>query len=204
MQNKTTVSAATQHNDAKVARPMLLRMARRRRQSGELSMIEGAGIMAAAAVLAIAAIAGGKYVYDRVQAGRFKAEAQFFHSGVLDATANDVDYSTESLTSLAQNHAFDAAGSRVASDHSTVRGLFGGNVTVSLGSMSATDDSVIINYPVPNTICTLAMPAVVAAYPMVTVNGTTVSGPSTTFDGSTAGAACGGGTATVAMYVTKN
>jgi hypothetical protein len=204
MQNEKNVGVTTHGSTAKVARPLLLNMARRRRQSGELSMIEGAGIMAAAAVLAIAAIAGGKYVYDRVQAGRFKAEAQFFHSGVLDATANDVDYSTETLPALAQNHAFDAAGSRVATDHSTVRGLFGGNVTVAVGSMSATDDSVIINYPVPNTICTLAMPAVVAAYQMVTVNGTTVSGPSTTFDGSTAGAACGSGTATVAMYVTKN
>lgn len=102
MQSEKNTPAVTPSKDAKVARPMLLRMARRRRQSGELSMIEGAGIMAAAAVLAIAAIAGGKYVYDRVQAGRFKAEAQFFHSGVLDATANDVDYSTESLTSLAR------------------------------------------------------------------------------------------------------
>jgi hypothetical protein len=186
------------------AAPSLVQMARRRRQSGELSMIEGAGIMAAAAVLAIAAIAGGKFVYDRVQASRFKSEAQFFHSGVLDATASDTDFSSETLSNLALNKAFDAASGRVASDHTTVRGLFGGNVTVNIGTVTATDDSLVINYPVPESVCTLSMAAVVSAYSMVTVNGTTIYGPSTPFDNAKVGAACAGGTATVAMYTTKN
>jgi hypothetical protein len=192
-------------NKKPIAAPSLRQLGRLRRQTGELSMIEAAAVMAGAALLALAAYAGGKFVYDRVQAYRFKEEAQFFHSGVLDATVNDTDFSGETLQNLALNKAFDSAGSRVASDHSTVQGLFGGAVTAGIGSVDTTNDAVIVNYPVPASVCTLSMAAIVNAYTMVAVNGTTIFGPSTTFDSATVGAACqGNGPVTVSMYTTKN
>jgi hypothetical protein len=92
----------------------LRELGRRRRQTGELSMIEAAAVMAGAALLALAAYAGGKFVMDRIHASQFKSEAQLFHTGILDATANDTDFSEETLQTLAQNHAFDSAGGRVS------------------------------------------------------------------------------------------
>ncbi|TDN59091.1 type 4 pilus major pilin [Paraburkholderia sp. BL10I2N1] len=183
-----------------------LRMARRRRQSGELSMIEAAGVMAGAALIALAVYAGRGYVMDRIHAYQFKSEAQLFRSGIQDATSSDTDFSSESLQTLAQNHAFDAAGSRVNTTAGTLTGIFGGAVAASPGTVSTTDDAIVLTYPVPATVCSLSAGAVAGAYTMVQINSTTVAGPSTTFNSSTAGQACNsaGATASIAMYATHN
>jgi hypothetical protein len=189
-----------------VKKAALLKLGRRRRQSGELSMIEGAAVMAAAALLALLAYAGGKFVMDRVHASQFKSEAQLFHTGILDATANDTDFSAETLKTLSQNHAFDSAGSRVASGGSGVTGMFGGAVTAATGTVINTNDALVLTYPVPATVCSLSVAAIANAYTEVTVNGTTIASPSTTFSSSTGATACtsAGATATIAMYTTRS
>jgi hypothetical protein len=183
----------------------LLQAARRRRQSGELSMIEAGAVLAAAALLALAVTEGGKFVYDRVSASHFKSEAQLFHSGVLDATSNDTDFSAETLQTLIQNHAFDAAGSRVVANAS-VTGMFGGPVAAAPATLSSPNDSLMLTYPVPSTVCTLAVAALTTLYTQVAVNGTVVAGPSTTYNDSTSATACGaaGNTASIDMYTTRN
>ncbi|WP_175772986.1 type 4 pilus major pilin [Paraburkholderia phenazinium] len=191
----------------RLTRPLSLRdLARRRRQTGELSMIEAAAVMAGAALLALLAYAGGHFVMDRIHASQFKNEAQLFHTGVLDATANDTDFSAETLTTLAQNHAFEAAGGRVATGNTGVTGLFGGAVTAAPGTIETANDAMIVTYPVPATVCSLSVAALANAYTMVTVNGTTIYSPSTAFNSSTAGAACtsAGTTASIGMYTTRS
>jgi len=184
----------------------MLRMARRRKQSGELSMIEAAAVMAGAALLALIVYQGRSFVMDRIHAHQFKSEAQLFRSGIQDATSNDIDFSAESLLTLAQNHAFDSAGSRVNTGAGTLTGIFGGSVTAAPATIATTDDAMAVTYPVPATVCSLAVGALAGAYTKVTVNGTTVSDPNTTFNGSTAGQACrsAGATASIAMYATHN
>jgi len=54
----------TQIDEAKERRARLLMIARAKKQSGELSMIEAGAVMAGAALLALAVYAGGKYVGD--------------------------------------------------------------------------------------------------------------------------------------------
>ena len=195
-----------QNQKKEVKKATLLDLGRRRKQSGELSMIEGAAVMAAAALLALLAYAGGKFVMDRVHASQFKSEAQLIHTGILDATANDTDFSSETLQTLSQNHAFDSAGWRVASGGAGVTGMFGGSVTAATGTVISTNDAMVVSYPVPATVCSLSIAAIANAYTEVTVNGTTVSSPSTTFSSTTAAAACtsAGATATVAMYTTRS
>jgi hypothetical protein len=185
---------------------MMLRTARRRRQSGELSMIEAAAVMAGAALLALVVYQGRGFVMDRIHAHQFKTEAQLFRSGIQDATSSDTDFSGETLLTLAQNHAFDSAGTRVNTSTGNLTGIFGGAISAVPGTISTTDDSMVLTYPVPSTVCSLAVGAVVGAYTKVTVNGTLVADPDTNFNGSTAGAACssGGATATIAMYATHN
>ena len=184
---------------------LLLRMGRRRRQNGELSMIESGAVMAGAALLAIAAYMGGAYIYNLVRASSFKSEAQLFHSGVLNATTTDVDFSGETLQTLAQNHAFDAAGARVAAGGATVRGLFGGNLSATAGTLVATNDALILGYPVPATVCALSVGALASAYSQVVINGTTIFSPTVPFNSGTAATACSsaGSTAAVQMYVSK-
>lgn len=186
--------------------PALRRRARFRHQTGELSMIEAAAVMAGAALLALAAYVGGKFVQDRIHASQFKSEAQLFHTGVLDATANDTDFSGETLATLAQNHAFDVAGARVAATNTSVMGLFGGAVTAAAGTITTANDAMIVTYPVPATVCALSVAALATAYTQVTVNGTTVSGPATVFSTATAGTACAsaGKIATIGMYTTRS
>ncbi|MGF6472615.1 hypothetical protein QFZ89_007866 [Paraburkholderia youngii] len=184
----------------------ILRMGRRRKQSGELSIIEGAAVMAGAALLALIVYEGRSFVMDRIHAHQFKSESQLFRSGIQDATASDTDFSAESLLTLAQNHAFDSAGSRVNKTSGTLTGIFGGSVTAAVATISTTDDAMVLTYPVPATVCSLAVGAVAGAYTKVTVNGTTVSDPNTTFSQTTAGTACSssGATASIAMYATHN
>ena len=190
----------------KQGKAALLHIARRRKQSGELSMIEAAAVMAGAALLALIVYQGRSFVMDRIHAHQFKSEAQLFRSGIQDATSNDIDFSGESLLTLAQNHAFDSAGSRVNTAAGTLTGIFGGAVTAAPATISTTDDAMGLTYPVPATVCSLAIGAVAGAYTKVTVNGTTVADPNTAFNGATAGQACSsaGATATIAMYATHN
>jgi hypothetical protein len=184
----------------------LRELGRRRRQTGELSMIEAAAVMAGAALLSLAAYAGGKFVMDRIHASQFKSEAQLFHTGILDATANDTDFSEETLQTLAQNHAFDSAGGRVSTGGAGVIGMFGGDVTAAPGTVNSANDALVTTYPVPSTVCSLSVAALANAYTQVIVNGTTISGPALTFNSSTAAAACtsAGATASIEMFTTRS
>ncbi|MCI0150922.1 hypothetical protein KNO81_34195 [Paraburkholderia sediminicola] len=195
-----------QKNKPGRSKATLIQMARRRRQSGELSIIEGAAVMAGAALLALAVYQGRGFVMDRIHAYQFKSEAQLFRSGIQDASSNEVDFSGESLQTLATNHAFDSAGSRVNKAAGTLIGLFGGSVTAASGMVSTANDAMVMTYPVPATVCSLSVAAVAGAYTMVTVNGTTISGPSTQYNDATAGTACAsaGATASIGMYATHN
>jgi hypothetical protein len=194
-----------QIDEAKARRARLLMIARAKKQSGELSMIEAGAVMAGAALLALAVYAGGKYVLDLIRSSQFKSEAQMFHTGVLNATQNDADFSAETLTILAQNHAFDSAGSRVASDKSSVKGMFNGTVTAAVGTLVTSNDSVVLTYPVTSTVCSLSVAALITVYTQVTVNGTTVFSPTTAFSPATAATACAsnGAMASVALWATR-
>ncbi|TCK32486.1 hypothetical protein B0G84_8291 [Paraburkholderia sp. BL8N3] len=190
----------------KARRDSMLMIARRRRQSGELSMIEAGAVMAGAAILALAVYAGGKYVLDLIRSSQFKSEAQMFHTGILNATQNDADFTAETLTILAQNHAFDSAGSRVATDKSAVKGLFNGTLTTTVGTLVTASDSIILNYPVTATICSLSVAALATVYTQVTVNGTTLSSPTTAFNAATAATACAsaGATSSLGLWTTRS
>jgi hypothetical protein len=198
-------SELQQINDARAGRERILVIARAKKQSGELSMIEAGAVMAGAALLALAVYAGGKYVLDLIRSSQFKSEAQMFHTGVLNATQNDADFSAETLTILAQNHAFDSAGSRVASDKSAVKGMFNGTVTASVGTLVTSNDSVVLTYPVTSTVCSLSVAALITVYTQVTVNGTTLFSPTTAFSPATAATACAsnGAMASVALWTTR-
>jgi hypothetical protein len=143
---------------------------------------------------------------DRIHASQFKSEAQLFHTGILDATANDTDFSEETLQTLAQNHAFDSAGGRVSNGGNGVIGMFGGNVTAAPGTINSANDSMVTTYPVPSTVCSLSVAALANAYTQIIVNGTTISGPSLTFNSGTAAAACtsAGATASIEMFTTRS
>jgi hypothetical protein len=168
-------------------------------------MIEAGAVMAGAAVLALAVYAGGKYVLNLIHASQFKSEAQMFHTGILNATQNDADFSAETLTVLSQNHAFDSAGSRVASDNSSVKGMFNGTVTAAVGTLVTSNDALILTYPVTSTVCSLSAAALVTVYTQVTVNGTTIFSPTTTFNPSTVATACAsnGAMASMALWTTR-
>ena len=194
-----------QIDEARAGRERILMIARAKKQSGELSMIEAGAVMAGAALLALAVYAGGKYVLDLIRSSQFKSEAQMFHTGVLNATQNDADFSAETLTILAQNHAFDSAGSRVASDKSAVKGMFNGTVTAAAGTLVTSNDSVVLTYPVTSTVCSLSVAALITVYTQVTVNGTTLFSPTTAFSPATAATACAsnGAMASVALWTTR-
>jgi hypothetical protein len=196
---------AVEIDPIKERRARLLKIARATKQSGELSMIEAGAVMAGAALLALAVYAGGKYVLDLIHSSQFKSEAQMFHTGILNATQNDADFSAETLTVLAQNHAFDSAGSRVASDKSSVKGMFNGTVTAAVGTLVTSNDSLILTYPVTSTVCSLSAAALVTVYTQVTVNGTTIFSPTTTFNPSTVATACAsnGSMASMALWTTR-
>ncbi|WP_213766519.1 hypothetical protein [Caballeronia sp. dw_19] len=181
------------------------KVASRRKQKGELSMIEAGAVMAGAALVALAVYAGGKYVLDLIHANQFKSEVQMFHTGILNATQNDSDFSAETLQILAQNHAFDAAGSRLATDKSAVKGLFNGALEISIGTLVTASDSIVLAYPVPSTVCSMSAAAVSTVYTQVSINGTVVSAPATPFLSSTAATACAsnGSTATLSLYTSR-
>jgi hypothetical protein len=186
-------------------RQRMLMIARRTKQSGELSMIEAGAVMAGAALLALAVYAGGKYVLDLIHSSQFKSEAQMFHTGILNATQNDADFSAETLQILAQNHAFDSAGSRVSTDKSTIKGLFNGTLSTSVGTLVTANDSLILTYPVTETICSLSVAALSTVYTQVSVNGTVVASPTVPFSASTAATSCSsaGATASLQLYTTR-
>lgn len=194
-----------QQDTKKAYRVRMLGLARRKRQSGELSLIEAGAYMAGAALLAIAVIKGGAYVYTNIRTSEFTSEAQMFHTGILNATQNDSDYSAETLQTLATNRAFDEAGTRLSSDKSTLKGIFDQAVTVSVGTLVTSNDTLILTYQVPAAVCSLGVAALTNTYSQVTVNGTVVAGPTTTFSSATAGTACAsaGAYASVAMYTSR-
>jgi hypothetical protein len=195
-----------QSNEINVVRRLrLIQMGRRRKQSGELSLIEAGAYMAGAALLAIAVIKGGAYVYTLIKSQEFTSEAQMFHTGMLNATQNDADFSTESLTTLATNRAFDAAGARLASDKSSLKGVFNQPVTIAVGTLSTANDSLIMSYQVPAAVCSMSVAALTNTYSQVAANGTTLAGPTTTFNSATAGTACaaGGAYATLQLYTSR-
>ena len=181
------------------------KVASRHKQKGELSMIEAGAVMAGAALVALAVYAGGKYVLDLIHSSQFKSEVQMFHTGILNATQNDSDFSAETLQILAQNHAFDAAGSRLATDKSSVKGLFNSTLTVSIGTLVTASDTIILSYPVPATVCSMSAAAISTVYTQVSINGTLVSGPATPFLSSAAATACAsaGATATLSLYTSR-
>ncbi|KMZ13600.1 Integral membrane protein [Candidatus Burkholderia humilis] len=145
-------------------------------------------------------------VVDLIYASQFKSEAQMFHTGVLNATQNDADFSAETLSVLVQNHAFDSADARVASDKSEVKGLFNGILTAAAGTLVTADYSLIMTYPVTSTICSLSVAARVTVYTEVTVNGTTIFSPTTAFDSQTAATECSskGAMASIGMWTTRS
>ncbi|MBN3785701.1 type 4 pilus major pilin [Burkholderia sp. Ac-20353] len=194
-----------QTNRKPMNRPLVIGKGRRR-QKGELSLVEAAGVMAAAALITLVVFMARGYIMDRIHAFQFKSEAQVFRSGIQDATSGDIDYSATTMLTLTQNHAFDSAGRRLNTTTGALTGLFGGSVTAAPNKVIATNDAVAVTYPVPATVCTLAADAISSAYAMVSVNGTTISGPGTPFTTAAAAAACtsAGTTATVVMYATHN
>jgi hypothetical protein len=196
---------AIQVDPIKERRARILKIARAKKQSGELSMIEAGAVMAGAALLALAVYAGGKYVLDLIHSSQFKSEVQMFHTGILNATQNDADFSSETLTVLAQNHAFDSAGSRVASDKSAVKGMFNGTVTAAVGTLVTSNDSLILTYPVTSTVCSLSAAALITVYTQVTVNGTTIFSPTVTFNPQTVATACAsnGAMASMGLWTTR-
>lgn len=182
------------------------RLARRRRQSGELSLVEAGAVLGAMALLALIIYLGVPFVRNMVQAAHFKSEATMFHTGIQNATQNDANFAGESLTSLAQNHAFDAAGARVAADYSAVQGMFGGDVTATPGTVTNANDAVVTTYPVPAAVCSMSAAALSNVFTEVSINGTVVYSPTTAFSSQTAGRACSsaGQVATVEMYTTRS
>jgi hypothetical protein len=75
----------------------------RRKQKGELSLVEAAGVMAAAALIALVVYMGRGYVMDRIHAMQFKSEAQYFVSGIQDATAGEIDFSSVTMLAYAKS-----------------------------------------------------------------------------------------------------
>ncbi|MGF6649566.1 hypothetical protein OKW34_000128 [Paraburkholderia youngii] len=194
-----------QNNISSVRRLTLLRMGRRKKQSGELSLIEAGAYMAGAALLAIAVIRGGAYVYSLIKTHEFTSEAQMFHTGILNATQNDADFSSETLTTLATNRAFDSAGARLSSDKSSLKGIFNQPVTVTVGTLSTANDSLILNYQVPAAVCAMSISALTNTFSQVGANNTMLAGPTTTFSSTAAGTACAsaGAYATLQLYTSR-
>ncbi|WP_323122472.1 type 4 pilus major pilin [Burkholderia alba] len=178
----------------------------RRKQKGELSLVEAAGVMAGGALIALLVYMGWGYVMDRIHAMQFKSEAQYFRSGIQDATASEIDFSGVTMLSLTQGHAFDTAGRRLNKTSGALTGLFGGGVAAAPATVTVTNDAVAVTYPVPSTVCSLSADAVSAAYTMVKVNNTTISSPTTTYSSTAANTACtsAGATASIVMYATKS
>jgi len=183
-----------------------LSMPRVKKQAGELSIPEAGAVLGAAALLALTVTVAVPYVRNMVQTSHFKSEAGLFHTGIQNATESDANFSTETLQSLAQGHAFDAAGSRVATDFSTVTGLFGQPITITVGNITTPDDSVILGYTVPAAVCAMAAGAMANTFTQVNIGATTVYSPSIAFNSGTASAACAaqGSTATFQLYTTRS
>lgn len=96
----------------------------RRWQKGELSLVESAGVLAAAALIALVAFMSRGFVMDRIHAMQFKSEAQIFRSGIQDATAGETDFSNVTMLSLTQNRAFDSAGRRLNKTSGALTGIY--------------------------------------------------------------------------------
>jgi hypothetical protein len=108
---------------------------------------------------------------------------------------------------LAQNHAFDGAGSRVAADKTSVTGMFGGSVLVSVGEVTNPNDAIVTSYPVPSAICSMTVGALSTVYAQVDVGSTTVFSPNVPFTSQAGGNACqgsGNSIVTLKLYTTRS
>jgi hypothetical protein len=183
-----------------------LSMSRLKKQAGELSLMEAGAVLGAAALLALAVYVAVPYVRNMVQTYHFKSEASLFHTGIQNATESDANFAAETLQSLAQGHAFDAAGARVSSDFATVSGLFGQPITISIGNVVTANDAVILGYTVPSAVCAMAAGTMANVFTQVDIGATTVYSPTIPFNSGTASAACAsqGSTATFQLYTTRS
>ena len=184
-----------------------LAIGRNRKQKGELSLIEAGAVLGVAALLALAVYGAVPYVRNFVQSLLFSSEVSHFHTGIQSATETDADFTAETLTSLAQNHAFDAAGTRVASDFSAVTGMFGGQVTGAVGKVTTANDAFILTYTVPAAVCAMAADKLASVYQEVDIGSTVVYSPSVPYTSSASGAACSAGnaaTVAIKMYTTRS
>ncbi|MGF6996657.1 type 4 pilus major pilin [Paraburkholderia sp. GAS32] len=184
-----------------------LAASRNRKQKGELSLIEAGAVLGVAALLALAVYVAVPYVRNFVQSLSFTSEVSHFHTGIQSATETDADFTGETLTTLAQNHAFDAAGSRVASDFSAVTGMFGGTITGAVGKVTNANDAFVLTYTVPVAVCAMGAGKLASVFQQVDIGATTVFSPTVPYKSSASGAACAAGaTATVAvkLYTTRS
>ena len=71
--------------------------------------------------------------------------------------------------------------------------------------LSTANDSLIMSYQVPAAVCALSVAALTGTYSQVAANGTTLAGPTTTFNSNTAGTACAsaGAYATLSLYTSR-
>lgn len=179
----------------------------KRKQKGELSMVEAGVVLGVAALLVLGVTVAGPYLRNFVQSLHFTSEVSHFHTGIQSATESDADFTGETMTTLAQNHAFDAAGSRVAQDFSAVTGIFGGQVTGAVGNVTNPNDAFILTYTVPSAVCAMAADKLASVFQQVDIGTTTVYSPTVPYVSSSSGAACSAvGVATVAikLYTTRS
>ena len=79
-------------------------------------------------------------------------------------------------------------------------------MTVSVGTLTTANDSLILSYQVPAAVCAMSVAALTNVYSQVSVNSAVVAAPGTTFTSATAGTACAsaGSTATIEMYTSRS
>lgn len=199
-----TVEAMTPKPEISLSKKM--RTLRRRRQKG-MTIIEATIVLMLVALVVLAVYKATPYARNMVQANSFKNEASIMHTGVLNATETDADFSGETLATLVQNHAFDAAGSRVSSDHTSVQGMFGGQITASVGQVVNSNDAIVTGYPVPSAICSMTIGALSTIYAQVDVGSTTVFSPTVPFNSQAGASACqvaGSSVVTLKLYTTRS
>jgi hypothetical protein len=178
----------------------------RRRQKGELSLLEAGVWIAGAAITAIIAVKAGAFVLNAVRTNEFTSEVQSFKTGFVNATLNDTDFSSVTTQSMIANGAFDAVKSRISTDRTGVTGRWGGNLTAWGGQIFAPNDTLALSYPtVPASVCARALQTLAADFTDIRVNGTSVYGPGMPYNDQTVGSACqaGGNTSLVEFDLTR-
>jgi hypothetical protein len=174
----------------------------RRRQKGELSLLEAGVWIAGAAITAIIAVKAGAFVLNAVRTNEFTSEVQSFKTGLINATLNDADFSSITTTAMIANGAFDAVKSRISADRTTVTGRWGGLISVWSGGVFVNGDTIGMTYPtVPTSVCASALQTLAADFTQIKVNGTAVYGPSLPYNDQTVGSTChSGGTTSIVEF----